>query len=119
MIKRARKILKEMEGKAKNPFNKTIQKFKLYLVMKVFFEYVQISPSSIYDNYFFADCKNPYLTIDKLCSVSKQDVNEEKIIMWISDLANAYFKSQGCALTAKPVPLENGIWQFLMAKEEY
>lgn len=90
-------------------------------IMKVFFKDVQIESVPPGDYQVTAKCRNPRLKQDRLCSVGNREAGEYDIVMWISDIANAYFQEEHLALGSRPYidKDDNGtfVYTFWLTKE--
>lgn len=90
--------------------SKTIKK-----VFHPYFKNVALYPSDQDGYSAFVQCNNPYLTAEKLCSVSVRECSEKEIVAWIADMVNAFLESQFSVLTdAHPYCFQDsqGRWQY-------
>lgn len=80
-----------------------------------YFNNVALYPSEQDGYSTFVQCSSPYLTTEKLCSVSVRGCNEKDIVAWIADMVNAFLESQFNVLTdAHPYCFQDsqGRWQY-------
>lgn len=88
----------------------TIQK-----IFRNYFKNVALYPSEQDGYSTFVQCSSPYLTTEKLCSVSVRGCNEKEIVAWIADMVNAFLENQFSVLTdAHPYCFQDsqGRWQY-------
>lgn len=90
-------------------------------IMKIFFKDVQIESVPPGDYYVTAICRNPRLKQNMLCSVSDRKASERDIVMWISDMANAYLQNEHLVLGSSPYIKKDDtgtfVYTFLLTKE--